>query len=326
MFAKKACQTGAALAASLLSLALLAPAPAAADTFPDHPIRFIVAYGAGGPTDIWSRLLGKRLSDSFKVPVIVDNKPGAGGVIGTAEVAKAQPDGYTISFGGVVFFGPIFHAETLSYDVRKDFALLGGLYKTGFVLGVPSSLPVNTLPEFIAYVKSHPGKTNYAAGTNSGEMMMEILKTQTGMDILAVRYKGNADALTALLSGQVQAGYDQLGPFKPQAASGKLKLLAVTTDARMESLPNVPTLAESGFPKATVVTRSYVFTRSGVPSDVAAKYNAAIRDAVTKPEFIDRARLEDATLYAPTIADLKNYNEEDIAFWTEAARVANYKP
>ena len=240
---------GLALAAGSL---LAAAAPVDAQNCPERPVRFIVSYAPGGPTDIWFRMIAKRLSEKCNQPFLVDNKPGAGGVIGTTEVAKAAPDGYTLGFGGLVFFSPIFH-NNLTYDVRRDFQLLGGLYKTGFVLAVPSSIPVKTVAEFISYVKASPGKFNYSAGTNSGELMMEI-------------------------------------------------------------------------PKATVVTRGTVFTRAGVSADIVNKLNAAIREGTRNPEFADRLKLEDAEAYNPTVADLKNVVEEDIAFWAEAARVANYKP
>ncbi|NYH99428.1 tripartite-type tricarboxylate transporter receptor subunit TctC [Cupriavidus plantarum] len=231
-----------------ISLAVGLPTAQAADAFPSKPIRFVVPYAAGGTTDLVARTVGQRVAEKLGQPVVIENRPGAGGNIGMDAVAKAAPDGYTIGFGAISTNALNPHIyKHVPFDPRKDFTAISLLGTSTIVLEVSESLPVKTVPELVAYAKAHPGLTYATAGTGTsmhlaGAMFSQM--TQTGL--VHVPYKGSSPAINDMLGGHLQVMFDNLPASLPHIQAGKLRALAVAGKTRSPSLPNVPTLAEAG--------------------------------------------------------------------------------
>src|SRR5436190_10315205 len=234
-------------ALALAVLVSLAPC-ALAQSYPSKPIRFVVPYPAGGPLDTVARLLGQKVSESVKQPVVVDNKPGAGGNIGADTVAKSAPDGYTILMGAVAThaINPTLYAG-IPYDPVKDFQPVTQLASTPNVLIVNNSVPASNVREFIAYAKANPGKLNFGSGStgSAGHLAGELFKAMAGVDMTHVPYKGAAPAMNDLVGGQIQLMFDNLASSLGQVRSGRIKALAVTTAKRTALAPELPTISES---------------------------------------------------------------------------------
>lgn len=314
----------AVLMAGTAGVAFTAPAQAQAN-YPDRPIKMLVAYAPGGPTDIYARLVAKGMQDHFKQNVIVENKPGAGATIGMAALAQTPPDGYTISMQGLAYVGPTFHKST-PFDINKDFEIIGTSYITSFFLAVNASLPIRNLKELFDYAKANPDKMNMAAGTNSGLLLGHMLNHVGGSKMVPVAYKGNAPALNAILANEVQIMFDQYATLRPHVIAGKLRIIGHTGDARTPSAPDVPTFAELGYPQFTYVSASTFITRAGTPAPIVAKLNEALRAVVATPAVSDRLKADGLEPAMMTLAEAKTAAQKDIAFWAEAARVANFKP
>src|SRR5438876_8914798 len=227
------------------------PAPASAQSYPSKPIRLVVPFPPGGSLDVVARAIGQKLTDAWGQPVIIDNRPGAGGNIGADLVAKSAPDGYTILEGALST-----HAVNVSlyskmpYDPIKDFAPITLVATTPNVLVLNSTLPVNSVPELVAYAKAHPGALSFGSGSNgsAGHLAGELFKTETGVNMVHIPYKGGAPALQALLAGDTQLMFDNLANSTPQLKAGKLKALAVTTAKRSALARELPTVAGRGRP------------------------------------------------------------------------------
>jgi tripartite-type tricarboxylate transporter receptor subunit TctC len=278
------------IAKLLLALALAAPAYwASAQSYPERAIRFIVPFAVGGAADITARIIAPRLSEGLGQPVVVDNRPGAGSIIGNEVVAKAPTDGHTILLTNVAFGAlPALHRK-LPYDPVRDFAAVSLVNSAPQVLLVHPSLPVRTTEELVAYAKARPGQLNYSsAGIGSGNHLnTELFKIDTGVDLVHVPYQGGAPALTALLTGDVQIDFAGVPPSLPHIGSGKARALAVTSPKRMASLPDVPALAES-IPGFEFLAWHGVLVRSGTSGEVIATLNRAINQALAHPDTVDR--------------------------------------
>jgi len=286
-----------ALLGGVLALAagLSALAPAAAQSYPDKPLRFIVPYPPGGPLDATARLLAEKVRASLGQPVIVENKAGAGGNIGADLIAKAAPDGYTLGMGAVAThaINPFLFAN-LPYDPIKDFAPIT------IVASVPNVLVMNlafaekngikSLGDLIAYAKKNPGRLNYGSGGNgsAGHLSGELLKARAGIAAEHIPYQGAAPAQLALLSGQSDFMFDNLAASAALIKDGKVKALAVTTAERSSLLPDVPTVQEAGVQGFDLGTWFGVFTTGGVPADVVAKLNQAYSEALKQPDVRQR--------------------------------------
>ena len=260
---------------------------AAAQSYPSKPIRLIVPFAAGGGNDNIARLVGKRLTDSVGQPLVIDNRPGAGGVLGAELAAKAAPDGYTLFLGGVGS-----HAvnpnliEKLPYDPIKDFAPVILLAQAPLILVVHPSVPARTFAEFVAYARNNPGKLNFASNGNgsSSQLAAVMFDSMAGAEMVHVPYKGLAPALTDLLSGQVQLMFSSVVAILPHIKAGKLRALAVTGAGRLPSLPEVPTIAESGFPGYEASSWYGILAPAGTPRDIVTKLNAELSKALAQPE------------------------------------------
>ena len=278
----------ATLAGLLLSLSLSLPLFAAEQAYPSKPIRLVVPFPAGGSLDAVARAIGQKLSIAWGQPVIIDNRPGAGGNIGADLVAKSAPDGYTILEGALST-----HAVNVSlyskmpYDPIKDFAPITLVAVTPNVLVLNPSVPANSVAELISYAKANPGKLAFGSGSNgsAGHLAGELFKTEAKVDMVHVPYKGGAPAMQDLLGGQIQLMFDNLANSMQQVRAGKLKALAVTTAKRSPLVPDLPTLAEAGLPGFDIYTWWGFMAPAGTPKEIIAKWNAEVTRILNTPEM-----------------------------------------
>jgi len=262
--------------------------PAGAQAYPTKPIRLVVPFPPGGSLDVVARAIGQKLTEAWGQPVVIDNRPGAGGNIGADLVAKSAPDGYTILEGALST-----HAVNVSlyskmpYDPVRDFAPITLVAITPNVLVLNPSFPANSVPELIAYAKAHPGGLSFGSGSNgsAGHLAGELFKTETGVDMVHIPYKGGAPALQALLAGDTQLMFDNLANSTPQLKAGKLKALAVTTAKRSALAPELPTLAETGLPGFDIYTWWGFMAPAGTPKEIIAKWNAEVTRILATPEM-----------------------------------------
>ena len=275
------------LGSAACALFVLAGAGAAAADFPTRPLRLIVPFAPGGGNDTVARLVGQGLSTELGQPVVVDNRPGAGGIVGAEAAAKAAPDGYTLFLGGVGShaINPNLHAS-LSYDPVKDFAPISLIASAPLVLVVHPSVPATSVRELVALAKAQPGKLNYASNGNgsSSHLAAVMFASMTGVDMVHVPYKGLSPALSDLLSGQVQLMFSSVVAIVPHVKAGKLRALAVSSRERLSLLPDLPTIAESGVPGYQTSSWYGILAPAGTPPDVVAKLNAALVKVVSQPE------------------------------------------
>ena len=262
-----------------------------AQPYPAKPIRFVVPYPTGGPLDTVARLLGQKVAQSTKQPVIVDNKPGAGGNIGADAVAKALPDGYTILMGAVAThaINPTLY-PSIPYDPIRDFAPETQVASTPNVLVVHPSIPASSVKEFIAYAKANPGKLNFGSGStgSAGHLAGELFKTMAGIDMTHVPYKGAAPAMQDLIGGQIQLMFDNLASSLAQVRAGKVKALAATTSKRSALAPELPTIAESGLPGFDINTWFGIFVPAATPREIVERLHAEFTRALAAPDVRER--------------------------------------
>ncbi|HEY1325741.1 MAG TPA: tripartite tricarboxylate transporter substrate binding protein [Casimicrobiaceae bacterium] len=260
---------------------------AARAAYPDRPIHLIVPFAPGGGNDTIARLVGDGLAKELGQPVVVDNRPGAGGIVGAEAAARAPADGYTLFLGGVGShaINPNLHAN-LPYDPIKDFAPISLVASAPLILVVHPSVPAHSVRELIALAKAQPGKLNYASNGNgsSSHLAAVVFASMTGVDMVHVPYKGLAPALTDLLSGQVQLMFSSVVAILPHVKAGKLRALAVSSRERLSLLPDLPTIAEAGVPGYQSSSWYGILAPAGTPPDVVAKLNAALVKVVGAPE------------------------------------------
>ena len=270
------------------TIAAAMPLVSSAQNYPTKPIRLIVAFPAGGSTDIIARLVGQRLGEKLGQQVIVDNRGGAGGTLGTEIAARATPDGHTLTMGttSTHVIAPAAYAK-VNYDPVKDFEPLTLVASTPYLLVLHPGVKANNLKEFIALAKSQPGKMNFAsAGTGSTtQLAMEMLKLAADIDIVHVPYNGNGPAGTAVLGGQVQALFGSMPAVLPHAQANRVRAIAVGTAKRSPALPNVPTVAESGYPGFEVSLWLGFFAPKGTPKPVLAKLQTELTAIANSPDM-----------------------------------------
>ena len=273
-----------ALAFALLAIAALARG---ADPWPNHPLRFIVVAPAGSSLDVIARLIGDKLKDRIGQPIVVENKPAAGGTAGTGEVAKSPPDGYTMvmSYNGPLAFGPYLYSK-LPYDPQKDLLPIIITTNQPNLLVVNAAVPVNNVQELIAYAKANPGKFNYASVGNgsSSHLTMEWLKSRAGFDALHVPFNGAPPALTSVLAGDTQALFTVPTVLIPHVKAGKLRAIAVTGRTRYALLPEVPTMIEAGVKDFEANAWNGILVAAGTPPEIVARLNQEIDAILKDPE------------------------------------------
>jgi tripartite-type tricarboxylate transporter receptor subunit TctC len=315
--------------AAVLITALSPLTALAQNSYPTKPIRLIVAFPAGGSTDIIARLVGQRLSERLGQQVIIDNRGGAGGTIGTEIAARSNPDGYTLTMGttSTHVIAPAAYSK-LKYDPVKDFAPITLVASTPYLLVVNPGVKANSLKEFVALAKSQPGKLNYAsAGAGSTtHLAMEMLKSTAGMDVVHVPYNGNGPAGTAVLGGQVQALFGSMPAVLPQAKSGKLRPLAVGTAKRSPALPDVPTVAESGYPGFEVSLWLGFFAPRGTPIEIVNKLHGELVKIALSPEMKEQFERNGAEpAHNASSIDLERLVRGEIDKYAKVIKAANIK-
>ena len=307
-----------------LAAAIGFAAPAFAQEYPSRPIRVIVPFPAGQASDVIARTVGERLSKAIGQPVVVENRPGAGGNIGSDAGAKAAPDGYTLTMATAAL--PISKNvyKKLPFDPEKDFAPITLMTVTPLVLITRPDMPVSNVPELVALARKSPGKIMFASsgpGT-SHQLSGELFKTLAGIDILHVPYKGSAPAHVDLMGGTVDIMFDNIVPVTPHVRSGKLKALAVTTPQRAESLPNVPTMAESGFPNFEAVAWFGLLAPAGTPAPIVERLNREVTGILKSPEVRDRLAGMGATVVAGTPQEFGRWMSTEVAKWAPIVKRA----
>ena len=275
----------------LVALALAVAGPAAAQNWPDKPVRLVVPYPPGGNVDTAARIVAPGLQQILGQPFIVENKAGAGGMIAGEAVAKSAPDGYTFFFtaNGPLLFSPLIFKRT-PYQWDKDFVPVSSVSFTSLVLQVHPSLPVKTVKDLIDLAKKEPGKLMMAspgAGTTN-HLVSELLQTLSGASWTTVHYKGNSPATTDLIAGQVQFNFDQISVATPFIKQGKVRALAVTSEKRVAALPDVPTFAEAGYPAMEAATFTGVVAPAGTPKEVITRMHAALAKVLLDKNVIQR--------------------------------------
>jgi tripartite-type tricarboxylate transporter receptor subunit TctC len=300
---------------------------ASIQSYPNKPIKVIVPFPAGGPTDGMARIISERLGTVLGQSIVIENRGGgAGGSVGAKVVASAEPDGYTIMItpGGSLTNGPAVH-KNIGYDPVKAFAPVALLIIAPLILVVHPSLPVKTPAELIAYAKANPDKLiagSQGAGTGP-HLLVELLKLETGVRIVHVPYRGSAPAITALIAGEIQMFFDSPTTILPHIQSGKARPIAVTSAKRHWIVPELPTMAESGFPKIQSMFWLGVVAPGGTPPAIIDKLNAAFRQSLAAPETRDRLRTLGADVEIGTPEEFRKMLAEELELWTGVAKAAN---
>jgi tripartite-type tricarboxylate transporter receptor subunit TctC len=313
----------------LLALTALASAPVAAQPFPAKPVRIVVGFTAGGPTDIVARTVGQKLSEAWSQPVVIDNRAGAGGVIATEQVARAPADGYTMLMGTI---GGLAVAMSLQpnrgYDTLRDFAPVTQAVTVTNILAVHPTLPARTVKELLALAKARPGQLTYAS-SGSGtvtHLAGELLKSMARVDIIHVPFKGGAPALTALMSGEVAMSYENSLVLLAHVRSGKVRALAVTGAKRSRLLPDLPTVAEAALPGYDASGWYGLVVPAATPKDVVARLNADAVRVLRLPDVTERLSGQGAEPVGNSAAEFGAYMRAEIDKWARLVKSANMKP
>jgi tripartite-type tricarboxylate transporter receptor subunit TctC len=314
----------------IVAAALLAAfAPfAGAQGWPSKPIRYIVPFAPGGTTDILGRTIAEKLSTVLGQPVIVENKPGAGGGVGAELVAKSPPDGYTI-MGGTISTHAINASlyKSLGYDPVRDFVPITLIARVPNMLVINPTLPARDVKELIALLKANPGKYSFASSGNgtSQHLSGELFKTMTGVDMQHIPYKGSPPALADVVGGQVAMTFDNITTALPLAKSGKLRALAVTTASRSAVAPDVPTLAEAGLSGYEVGSWQGVFAPAGVPPEIVSRLNTEIVKIINLPEVREKLVALGADPAPNSSAEFAALVRSEVAKWSDVVKKSGAK-
>lgn len=312
-------------AASSLATLALGSGPALAQAWPSKPIKLIVGFPPGGGIDIVARNVQPGLQEALGQPVVVEYKPGAGGLLAATELTRTAPDGYTILVANV---GPFVLAPSMMakrpFDPLKDFSWIGQTSGSGFVAAVPANHPANNLAEFVAWAKANGDKANYASGGSGSitHLNGEMLNQVTGTKLLHVPYKGSAPAVQDLIGGQTHLLVDVASVLMPHIQSGKLKAIYVTDTQRQAALPNVATARESGFAALEVAGWQGIVGPAGMPRDVVARIARALRDTLAKPDVRQKFVQTGSTVMERGPEEFSAYVAAEIARWTPVIRAS----
>ncbi len=321
-----------ALPAAALALAFgamaLTPAPAAAQAYPDKPVRIVVGFAPGGTNDILARLFAAKLQDKLKQTFVVENRPGANSAIGNDLVAKSRPDGYTllVSSSGGLTTNPVL-MKNLPYDPAKDYEPIALLGSFPLVVTVPASLPVRNLAELAQYSRSSKdGRLDHGTPTTSFVLVAETLAAATGVKFNHIPYKGSGPVIAGLIGGEIQVGVLDSPAVMNQVKGGRLKALAVTSGKRSSALPDVPTVAESGHPGYDIPLWTALLAPRGTPEPVLAQLRATVGEILREKDTIDRMQALGLDPGDTDSAALARRISSDIERWTKVAQQANIKP
>ncbi|MBT8530190.1 tripartite tricarboxylate transporter substrate binding protein [Polynucleobacter paneuropaeus] len=300
-----------------------------ADNYPSKPINFIVPYGAGGGADARSRQIAQKMSVILKQPIIVDNKPGAGGNIGTEYIARATPDGYTIGMGN---FAPMAVNKTLfgnlRYDPEADLTPIVLVEKGPLVLVVNPNSPYKTVQDIVAAAKAKPGSLTFSSGGIGGshQLSAELFQQNAGIEMIHVPYKSGSAGLTDLMAGNVTMMFDQMYSAMPSIKADKLRPIAITSKKRSPLLPDVPSFAEVGYPKVVVLNWQGLIAPKGTPKAIIDKLNAAANEALKDPQLRDLMLSQGNEIGGGSPADFAALIKSESAKWGAVVKLANIKP
>ena len=316
---------------SLLVLTcLLVPAVATVtraetQSYPTRTIKLVVPFGPGGPTDVSARIVAQVVQSGLGPSVVIENRPGAGGAIGTKSVANAEPDGATLLIGTSATLGVVpALMKNPGYDSIKSFAPVAKVADSTLVLVVPATFPANSVQEFVAYAKANPGRLSFAsAGVgNQTQLLAELFKSKAGLDIVHVPYKSGAEMVTAILGEQVQMAFPDVSILIPLIREGKLKALAVTSASRHPQLPDVPTMIESGIPDYIMTFWSGVVAPAGVPAEIVNRLNTAINDGLSSASVRENLAKVGSEASPGTPQEFADFIAAETKKWSAVAKMA----
>lgn len=293
-------------------------------SYPERPIRLIVSFAAGGPTDIFARLVAVRLEKELGQPIIVENKPGGGSNIGSEFVARAKPDGYTLLLGTIANTTNMALYKNLGYDTERDFVHITQIMSSPSILVVNNNIPAKNLAELIAYVQANPGKLSYASSGAGGlqHHAGELLKLRANLDMLHIPYKGAAPALTDVVGGNVAMGFKTASGVMPTILNGRVRAIAVAGRQRLAQLPDLPTMIEAGMPDFEADSWNGLFAPAGTPPDIIAKLAKATIAILKSDEIAEKFATISATPVGSTPEQFKRYVHEEVMKWGQVAKQA----
>ena len=296
--------------------------------YPEKPIRFVLPSAAGGSVDVLMRILTQQLSTQMNVPFVVENKPGASFVLGTMDIVKAPPDGYTLGYGNLVSLAINKSLlGSIPYDVEKDLTLISNCVRVFNLLAVNNKLPVNTVQELIAYAKKNPGKLTTGSSGNgtTGHLGAELFKSMTGTFIVHVPYKGSPQAINDLMGGQIDMMFDNISSIGPHAKAGRVKGIAVSGPRRSPVFPDLPTVAEAGVPGYETVAWGGVIGPAKLPPEIVAKLHQEIRKALAAPALLERFKQLDTEADGGTPEEFMALVKRETPKWAEVIRRSGAK-
>jgi tripartite-type tricarboxylate transporter receptor subunit TctC len=317
-----------ALMATLLTAPSLLATQSLAQDYPTRPVRIVCPFGAGGPADVAARLIGNILQDQFGQPFVIENRTGAGGVIGTVEAIKSPPDGYTILMMSNTQTANESLLPNRKYELMRDLVPIAPVNNSDLVIVVHPSVAAKTLEEFIALAKSQPGKLNYASSGQGTPYHMagELFKAMAGIDLVHVPYRNSGEARTGVIGGQVQMMIDAVTTMAPNVAENQVRALATTGKTRSSVLPKVPTAGEAGVPGYEATIWLGFMAPKGTPKPIIDKLNAAVTAAVKRPDIVKLWAEQGAVPMSMTPDEFDKYLRADIVKWAEVVKKFPEKP
>jgi len=320
-------RTSTALLCALAAVVCAAPV-AAQDAYPSKPVRIIVPFAAGGPADVYARFIAQKLQETTGQTFIVDDRPGAGSIIGTDAVAKSAPDGYTLLLMSNTHTVNESLIATKPFQLMRDFAPIAPINSSDLVLVARSALPVASVQELIAAAKARPGGMTYASSGPGTPYHMagELFKAMAGVSILHIPYKGSSGARTDVLGGQVDLMFDAVTTMTEHVRQGKVKALGTTGRTRSEVMPDVPTIAEAGVPGYEATIWLGLMAPKATPPQIVARLNAEVAKIVGNPDVAKAWRVQGAVPMTMSVAEFTRYLEDDIVKWAHIVKVSGAKP
>jgi tripartite-type tricarboxylate transporter receptor subunit TctC len=316
------------LAAVILTIEAFLAGPCLAQDYPTRPIRIVVPFGAGGPADVAARVIGNALQESLKQPFVIENRPGAGAVIGTQEVAKSAPDGYTLLMMSNTQTANESLVPQRKYELMRDLVPIAPINFSDLVIVVHPSVPAKNLKEFIALAKSQPGKLNYASSGQGTPYHMagELFKTMAGIDLVHVPYRNSGEARSGVIGGQVQMMIDAVTTMAPNVSQGQVRALATTGEKRSSVLPDVPTVEQAGLSGYEATIWLGLMAPTGTPKPVIDKLNAAVNAAIKRPEIVKLWADQGAAPMSMTPEQFDKYLRSDIVKWADVVKQFGDRP
>jgi tripartite-type tricarboxylate transporter receptor subunit TctC len=310
------------LAVALL-LALSVTAPLAQD-YPSHPVRIIVPFGAGGPADVYSRVLAQHLSEALKQPFVVEDRPGAGSIIGTDAVAKSPPDGYTLLAMSNTHTTNESLIPNKPFELMRDFVPVGAINYSDLVMVIHPGVPAKDLKEFIAYAKSRPGELNYAssgAGTPY-HMAGELFKAMSGTNLVHIPHKASGEARNAVIGGHVQMMFDAITTMAPNVKAGQVRALGTSALRRSSVLPDIPTIAEAGVPGYEATIWLGIMAPAGMPQPIVERLNGEINKTIDRPDVREAWEKQGAVPLKMSPSEFDRYLRADIEKWAQVVKLS----